>query len=313
MKKSVVYLMLFVCTALNAQTIMSPPRVMIVPDNIYCKTHGFMESFDNMGVTEEVPNYERALSEDATLHNVLVQVANLITDRNESIVIVDLLDAINKAKEDEAMNMGNDGDASESIDEAIIRNSEADILVKVQYDIVKNGPQRQIAYTITGTDAYTSQMFAPIEGMGKPSTAVSPTVLLREAVYGNMEAFLAKMLSYYQNMVTHGRMVAIDIKTTTGSAVTMGSKQGDYTLREHIEDFIYDNSVDGNGTERMRTGDTFIQYQGVYIPLTATIRGRQRKQGAKDVAQRLVRFLEEKGVSATFKVRGLGKVNIYIH
>ena len=92
----------------------------------------------------------------------------------------------------------------------------------------------------------------------------------------------------------------------------MNSKVGDITLREFIEDFMFDNSVEGNGTERVKSGATFMQYQGVYIPLISTIRGRQRKQGAKDVAQKLVNELSAKGVNAEFKVRGLGKVNLYI-
>lgn len=92
----------------------------------------------------------------------------------------------------------------------------------------------------------------------------------------------------------------------------MNSKVGQYTLREQIEDFLYDNSVDGNGLERVQSGNTFLRYQGVYIPLVTTIRGRQRKQGAKDVAQKLVTFLESNGINAEYKIRGLGKVNIYI-
>ena len=295
-----------------AQKAMTPPHVMVVPDMIYCKAHGFTQQFNNNGTTETIPDYEKALSEDPTLHSVLIQVAQLITDRNPDIVIVDLLEAINQAKSDAAMAAANAGDQYESVEEAIIRNSEADILIKVQYDLLKNGPQYQVSYTITGTDAYTSRMFAPIEGMGAPSTSANPVVLLREAVYQNMDAFLTKVLQYYQGMVTKGRMVAFDIKTTESATVNMNTKIGQYALHEIIEDFLFDNSVDGNGTERVKSGATFMQYQGVYIPLISTIRGRQRKQGAKDVALKLVNELSTKGVNADYKVRGLGKVNIYI-
>ena len=295
-----------------AQKAMTPPHVMVVPDMIYCKAHGFTQQFNNNGTTETIPDYEKALSEDPTLHSVLIQVAQLITDRNPDIVIVDLLEAINQAKSDAAMAAANAGDQYESVEEAIIRNSEADILIKVQYDLLKNGPQYQVSYTITGTDAYTSRMFAPIEGMGAPSTSANPVVLLREAVYQNMDAFLTKVLQYYQGMVTKGRMVAFDIKTTESATVNMNTKIGQYALHEIIEDFLFDNSVDGNGTERVKSGATFMQYQGVYIPLISTIRGRQRKQGAKDVALKLVNELSTKGVTADYKVRGLGKVNIYI-
>ena len=295
-----------------AQKAMTPPHVMVVPDLIYCKAHGFTQQFNNNGTTETIPDYEKALTEDPTLHSVLIQVAQLISDRNQDIVIVDLLEAVNQMKADASMAAANGGDQYESVEEAIIRNSEADILIKVQYDLLKNGPQYQVSYTITGTDAYTSRMFAPIEGMGAPSTSANPVVLLREAVYQNMDAFLKKVLQYYEGMVTKGRMVAFDIKTTESAGVNMNTKVGDITLHEFIEDFLFDNSVDGNGTERVKSGATFMQYQGVYIPLISTIRGRQRKQGAKDVALKLVNELGTKGITAEYKVRGLGKVNIYI-
>lgn len=296
----------------SAQKAMTAPHVMVVPDYIYCKNHGYVQQFNNNGVEEYVPDYEKALSEDPSLHAVLTQVEQLITDRNSDIVIIDLLQAINSAKADAAMAAANGGDQSESIDEAIIRNSEADILVKVQFDLLKSGPQYQVSYTLTGTDAYTNDKFAPFEGMGAPSTSANPVVLLREAVYSGMDAFLAKMLAYYSGMSTKGRMVAFEIKTASTASVSMSSKVGEYTLREQIEDFLYDNSVEGKGLERVQSGSTFLRYQGVYIPLTATIRGRQRKQGAKDVAQKLVNYLEGMGINADFKIRGLGKVNIYI-
>ena len=314
MKRIIYFLTLLMMSAItvSAQKQMSPPHVMIVPDLIYCKTNGYVQQFDNMGVVETVPDYEKALTEDPSLHAALMQVAQLITDRNSDIVIVDLIEAINNAKADAAMAAANGGDVSESLDEAVIRASEADILVKVQFDLLKHGPQYQVSYTITGTDAYTNQAFAPISGMGAPSTSANPVVLLREAVFANMDAFLDKMLSYYAGMATKGRMVAFEIKTTAGSSVNMNSKVGEYTLREQIEDFLYDNSVEGKGLERGQSGSTFMKYQGVYIPLIATIRGRQRKQGAKDVAQRLVNYLAENNVAAEYKIRGLGKVNIYI-
>lgn len=303
---------LLIIAGCYAQKAMTPPHVMVVPDLIYCKSHGYTQQFNNNGITEVVPDYERALSEDPSLHAALTQVAQLITDNNSDIVIVDIIEAINNAKADAAMAAANAGDESESIDESIIRNSEADILIKVQFDMVKSGPEYRVSYVLNGTDAYTNRNFAPVSGMGKGSTSANPVVLLREAIFENMAPFTQKLTDYYFSMIDKGRMVAFEIKTTSTSSVNMNSKMGEYTLREQIEDFLYDNSVDGNGLERVQSGNTFLRYQGVYIPLTSTIRGRQRKQGAKDVAQKLVNYLGQNGVSADYKIRGLGKVNIYI-
>ncbi len=305
---SLLAVLLTMAAAANAQKAMTPPHIMVVPDNSLCGREGWVRTMNG----ETVPDYEKALNSDKTIHDVLIQVAELITDRNSSVVIVDLMQAINNAKADADMSGANGGDQSETVDEAIIRNSDADIIIKVDYDILVTGPQKQIKYSITGTDAYTSQMFAPISGTGNPSTSANPVILLQEAVYNKMDAFLDKVFGYYNNMFKSGRMVAFDIKCTNTASHNMNSKVGQYTLREEIEDFLFDNSVDGAGVDRVKSGATFMQFDGVYIPLVSTIRGRQRRQGAKDVAQKMVEFLASKGVTAEFKTRGLGRVNIYI-
>ena len=119
----------------QAQKPMTPPHIMIVPDLIYCKAHGFVQTFDNNGVTEEIPDYEKALTEDPSLHGAITQIASLINQRNGDIVIIDLQECINNTKKDAALSSANGGDQSESIEEAIIRNSNADILIKLQLDL----------------------------------------------------------------------------------------------------------------------------------------------------------------------------------
>lgn len=299
-------------TAALGQKVMTPPHVLIVPDMIYCKAHNYVKTFDNMGVAEEIPDYERALNEDASLHGALTQMAQLITDRNSDIVIKDLNECINLAKTDASMSTAAGGDVSESIEEAIIRNSAADIIIKLNFDLLKAGPKYAVTYTIRGTDAYTGRTFAPLEGVGAESTSANPVMLLREAIYGSMDGYMKKMLQFYKSMTEKGRMIAFDIKVASSSPHRMTSRFGDMTLSEYIDDFLYDNSVDGGGLEQMKGGDTFMQYQGIYIPLTTTIRGRQRRQGAKDVAQKLVSHLDAIGVKADYKVVGLGKVNLFI-
>ena len=295
-----------------AQKVMTPPHVLVVPDLMYCKKNGYTQTFDENGTTVTIPDYERAINEDATLHNALIQVQQLINERNSDIVLVDLNESINNAKKDMAISSANDGNQRESIEQAIIRNSNSDIIIKVNYDLLRNGPEYNISYSITGTDSYTANMFAPFEGIGKGSTSANPVLLLREALYDGMDDFIKKILTFYSSMKDKGRMVAFNIETTNSSVHNMNSILGTLSLREVIDDFLYDNSIDGGGTENVTGGDTFLQYKGVYIPLVAEIRGRTRRQGAKDVAQRLTNHLATLGVTADFKIIGLGKVNIFI-
>ncbi len=307
---SILWIFLLSVLFCSAQKAMSPPTVMIVPDDIYCKQHGYTINFNNQGIVETKPDYERALTEDAALHPVLTQIAELITDRNDRIVIIDLMTAIDNYKADRALDAANG--TEESADEAIVRRSEADIIVKVHFDLIKNGPQRQVQYTITGTDAYTANKFAPITGVGEPSTNAAPAILVREAIFGKMDAFLEKVLAYYTNMVKNGRQVAINFKVTNGAGLTMDSKVGNNLLKEVIDDCLYDLSVDGNGLERVRGGSNFLNYSSIYIPLFANVRGRERKQKTEDVARKVSTMLESHNIKSHYTTVGLGKVNFYI-
>ena len=82
---TIVIALLAVTGSAWAQKAMTPPHVMVVPDMIYCKTHGYVRQFNDNGTTETIPDYEKAMSEDPTLHSVLIQVAQLISDRNQDI------------------------------------------------------------------------------------------------------------------------------------------------------------------------------------------------------------------------------------
>ena len=313
--KRIFFLIPLLCLVLTvqAQKTMSPPSIMVVPDDIYCKTHGYTQPFNNRGVTEERPDYKRALTEDHDMHAVLTQIKELIMERNSKFRIIDLMTTIQSYEQAAVMNASNMADESESVDEAIIRNSNADVLIKVDFNIVKEGPERQAQFTITATDAYTNQQFAPVSGLGSPSTAASAATLMREAVFGKMDAFLQQVLNHYTNMLTDGRAVAFYFNIQQGSDTNMTTMVGEYSLGDVIDDLLYDNSVDGTGMEQVQGGDTFRYYNAVHIPLMADVRGRMRKQSAMNVAQRITRELQQKyQLECSCKMAGLGKVYIYI-
>ena len=292
---------------------MSPPRIMVIPGEVYCATHGYTYDFAGTDGTETRPDYKRAILEDTDLHPVLSQIKELIMERNSKMKIIDLLSTVQDYENTDAMNLLNAADESEAADEAIIRNADADVLIKVNYDVVRNGPRRQVQLTIIGTDAYTGQEFAPVSVTGSPSTSVSTASLVREAVYSKMDDFLRLVLSYYSNMQTDGRAVSFYFKIQEGSEVRMNTVVTDYTLAEVIEDKLYDQSVGGQGIEQSQMGETFLSYRAVHIPLMGDVRGRLRRQSALHVAQRIAQDLEQDlDLTCTCKQAGLGKVYVYI-
>ena len=295
-----------------SQKSMSPPRIMVVPSEVYCTSHGYTYDFQGENGTEQRPDYRRAILEDTDLHPVLTQVKELIMERNSKIKIIDLLNTVQSFETDQVMNLLNLADESEAADEAIVRTADCDVLIKVNYDVVRVGPQRQVQFTITGTDSYTGQEFAPVTGIGSPSTYASAAVLVREAIYGKMDDFLRLVLQYYANMQTDGRAVSFYFKIQEGSDYQMNTVVSQYTLGEVIEDLLYDNSVGGTGVDQGQTGNTFASYRAVHIPLMAEVRGRMRRQNALNVAQRIATELEQYDITCTCKLAGLGKVYVYL-
>ena len=292
--------------------LMSPPRVMVVPDDSYCSAHGYTYTISSTNGEEQRPDYKRAIREDQTLNAVLTQVKELIMERNDRFKIVDLLTSVDMYDDDQVMNLLNAADDSETDDEAILRSADADILIKLNFEILKTGPQRQAQVTLIGADAYTGQQFAPVSGVGTPSTSVNSAVLVREAVYNKMDDFLQFVLNYYANMETQGRAVAFYFRMQEDSEVDMNTRLGELTLAQIIEDSLYDNSVDGIGLEQSQGGASFLNFPSVHIPLTAEVRGHQRRQSAANVAERIAETLDGYDVECIIKQAGLGKVYVYL-
>jgi hypothetical protein len=316
MKKKIILLSLMIMCiviTIEAQKMMSAPSIMIVPDELYCNANGYVKTFKNQGITETRPDYERALTEDRDLNPVLTQVGELVKERDDKIEIKDIVSVLNNYRSDMAMNANNNGDDSESADEAIIRSSLADVLIKIEYTIRKNGPQHYVQYTIKATDSYNNNSIGQISGIGEQSTSAAAPILVREAIFQKMDEFLNQILRYYTNMQTSGRAIAINFKIKSGSSINMNSVIGDTSLGNIIDDYLNDNSVEGNGVEKVRQGTTFRTYEGVYFPMFVTVRGRQRKLSAGLVSDQIKNMLETKyQLKCEFKTIGLGKVNFYI-
>lgn len=293
-----------VALSLCGQTQMDPPRLLVVPHLKYCQQHGFM-SDDN------TPDYLNALKDDI-LTSVLDQVRSLIQDRNQNFEIVELSQAVSNSKENEMLALAHDGAESESIDEAIIRASEADVIVKVDFNINANGPQKSLRMTIDAVDAFTENSLAIVTGETRPSTSSAASTLAREAVFNQMDDFLNRLLTNYQMWVEKGRPLSIELKATASSALNLKSTVGDGMVYEHVEDFLLDNAKNGRGVKGGGSS-TLYKYPSVYFPLQIKGRkGKTVKLTASTVGANLQRYLESLGIQSEFVTKGAGHLVIYI-
>ena len=57
------------------------PTIMIVPSDVWCNTNGYMMEFNNQGKIVKVPDYKKALQENADLLLVISKINELMADR----------------------------------------------------------------------------------------------------------------------------------------------------------------------------------------------------------------------------------------
>lgn len=57
------------------------PTLMVVPSDLYCNQHGYMQTFSNQGMTENVPDYKRALQNDPQLLTGITVIGQMMADR----------------------------------------------------------------------------------------------------------------------------------------------------------------------------------------------------------------------------------------
>lgn len=287
------------------QTQMDPPRLMVVPDRAYCAKHGYM-------LDDNTPDYMKALDSDQQLKNVLEQVRSLIQDRNQDFEIINLSQANENAKANEMLSDVNGASTAETIAEAIIRASEADVIVNVDFNVNINGPQKSMHITIDGADAFTGYSLSVVEGETTPSTSAAVSTLAREAVYNKMDGFMDKLLAAYQSWVQKGRPLNIEVHATTGSSVNLKSKVGDGMVFEHIEDFLYDNSKEQRGVTGSGS-NTIYRYPSVYFPLHVKgRRGRTVKLSAGTIGTSLQNYLQGVGINCDYTTKGPGHLIIFV-
>jgi len=50
------------------------PELMVMPSDVWCNDKGYMISYDNQGVQEEIPDYKKAVKSDKELTNVISKI-----------------------------------------------------------------------------------------------------------------------------------------------------------------------------------------------------------------------------------------------
>lgn len=314
MKKISIIIALFTMCIATAFGQAKKPKLMVVPSDTWCKQHNFTKTFDNQGTEEVIPDYQKALSTDKDLNNVISKINILMADRGFPLQdMQQSLKSINNiSAEDRLLTSRTSGATiAESPLDRLRRTAKADILLEVDWTISEVGPKKTVTYNLKGLDAYSNKQVAGAQGTGAPSFSAEVPVLLEEAVQDNMDNFTAQLQAHFDDMMANGREVVIDVRVfDNGSGLTLEEEFNGTELSEIIDDWMAENTVSHRFSKADAT-ENYINYDQVRIPL---YKANGMPQDTNDFTRTLAKFLRNAPYNIPCKVinRGLGRCLIVL-
>lgn len=307
-QKTLLSLVLLAICALSAMGQAKKPTLMVVPSDQWCQSHGYMQTFDNQGTSEQIPDYQTALQSDAQLNAVISKINTLMADRG--FPLKDLQQNTKSitrlSAEDRVISSRKSGAAiTESPLDRLRRNAKADIILEINWTVNTVGPKNSITYNLRALDAYTDKQVAGAQGTGKGSFSAEIPVLLEEAVQDHMDAFVERLQAHFDDLLQNGREVVLDMRIFDGTSVTFEDEYDGNDLSEVIDNWLYENCVNHRFSKSDATED-MILYEQVRIPL---YKANGQAQDTYGFARELARYLGAAPYNIPIKTinRGLGR------
>lgn len=307
MRKSIVIIIaLFLNMAAFSQA--KKPTIMVVPSDVWCVQNNFSSTYDNQGVQETIPDYNRALQNDANLLLAISKINSMMADRGFPLKdLQSVTKSINQTNAEDNMIQSKTSGASlaENPIDRLRRTAKADIIMQLTYTLNVMGPKYSITYNLQGLDAYTNKQIAGAQGTGKQTFTAELPILLEEAVMNNMDNFCDQLMVYFDDIQENGREVAVDIRVFDNeNGLDLETEFGGMELSEIIDDWVSDNTVN-HVFNKSDGSETFIQYEQVRIPLYKT-NGQQ--MDTESFVRELRKYLRDKyKIESKVMTRGLGR------
>ena len=288
------------------------PTLMVVPADNWCIANNYVDKINDQGTVKDVPNYKRALQNSSECYNVITKINTLMSDR--SFPLKDLSSVLKSMANNTVMDIvttsSSGAELAESTLDLIKRNSNADIILELNWQVNTVGPKKSITYSLAAKDSYTDKQIAGAQGTGSPSFSADLPVLLEEAVIANMDNFCAQLQAHFDDMMENGREVTMEVKIVEdGSGINLASEYEGEELTDIIDDWVSDNSV--NHRYNLSQGsNNFLKFEQIRIPLfQANGRPNDTRRWTRDLSK----FLTTKyQISSKVDIRGLGKAVLLI-
>lgn len=246
------------------------PTIMVVPSDTWCNTHGYVQTYDDMGVSKTVSDYKAALTNSMDLKLIIAKINELMADRGFPLKDMEsTMSSIERVQAEEMaiVSKTSGSQVAESLLDRLRRVAKADIIIEIGWNITHQGPRSTLTYMMRGLDSYSNKQIAGSSGASTPTISAEPVVLLEEAVLSRIDEFNDRLQSHFEDMFTNGREVALDLRVfDNGSDIDFEKEYDGMELCEIIDEWMEENTVMGRFTKLDAT-ETRISYDQVRIPL----------------------------------------------
>ncbi len=320
MKKTIVIAALLLAFQFVGWSQAKKPTIMVVPADAFCERYGYVQQANAMGQTVSSPDYSRAMKENADIRTLVAAMADFMAKNDFPIQSLEQeLKRLQTEDAELAMMTGKNSGAEvdETPLERLRRSAKADIILDLDYDVHRIGPQKQVTFNLQAIDAYSSKI---ISGNTGASTAanVPLTSLLEECVLSFKDNFLSGLQHYFDDLFANGREISVTLLRYNNCPVDFEEEYEvngeEYELAEIIEAWMADNTVEGRFTTAAKSANR-LRFNQVRIPLYAqNMNGRDVAIDAEAFVKPLVRMLKKAPYKLTVgsAPRGLGDVWITI-
>ena len=296
------------------------PVIMIVPSDIFCVSRGYTTTVNANGKVETLPDYKKAMQTSDELRMVITKMGAIMTERG--FPLKDLEQTLKSIDTQSAeISMMTSKSSSAAIKETPIdvlkRTAKADIIMDIDFNVKRQGPNNYITFVLKGLDAYTNKQVAAATGTGKPSSAATADLLLEEAVLSQMDAFNGQLTAFFNDMFTNGREVTIALRVWDNAGVDFEQdfdlKGKSEQLSFHIENWFTENTVSGRFSTIDATA-TMMKFEQVRIPMMFNLNGREVAMDTRRYISNLSKFLAGPPFNLDNKIyqRGLGEAWLII-
>jgi len=291
------------------------PTIMILPAKEWCVENGFTSSFDNQGVNEVIPDYEKALNTYPDLAGAIGKIdQEMRKDGFPTELLQSTLDQLKQDRAEESVMVSKSGaEVLSSPIDKLRATAKTDFEFHIYWKIEKMGPRKRITqFRLQGIDTYTNQAVAFADGSGEwvSASEISDADLIREAVLSKMDGFKADLQNSFDKMFKDGRQISLNIRVWDNWGFDLESEDfGGEELSVVIEEWISEHSVQGRfGTPK--SSATRMDVKGIFIPIYDE---KGKPNDAPRWGRELSKYLKSKGVTE-IKVDGigLGRVQLFL-